>query len=115
VSSLIETIRDILRRAYGTPATQGLLALSPASTGVIVGGGVALLLLALFAQVAITAAQEVIAAWFPRLGLGDAGAGDIAADPGAVLYLRDLSAVLHAHPHAAYRAGAIPNGRARCW
>ncbi len=67
VGSLIETIREILRRAYGAPVPQSFLRHRLISTGVIVGA-VILLLLSLFAQVAITAAQEVIAAWFPRLG-----------------------------------------------
>src|SRR6218665_2455690 len=63
VSGLIETIRDILRRAYGTPATLAFWRYRLVSTGIIMVA-VILLLLSLFAQVAITAAQEVIAAWF---------------------------------------------------
>jgi membrane protein len=65
VTSLIETMRDILHRAYGTPATQAFWRYRLLSTGLIVGA-VVTLLLSLFAQVAITAAQEAIAAWFPR-------------------------------------------------
>ena len=65
VGSLIETIREILRRAYGTPVPQSFLRHRLISTGMIFGA-VILLLLSLFAQVSITAAQEVIAAWFPR-------------------------------------------------
>jgi len=66
VTSLIETVRDILHRAYGTPATQAFWRYRLLSTGLIVGA-VITLMLSLFAQVAISAAQEAIEAWFPRL------------------------------------------------
>ncbi|WP_374407109.1 YihY/virulence factor BrkB family protein [Pelagerythrobacter sp.] len=66
VSSLIETIRDILRRAYGTSATQAFWKYRLLSAGVIVSA-VVLLMLSLIAQVAIGAAQEVIDAYFPWL------------------------------------------------
>lgn len=65
VGSLIETIRDILRRAYGTRASQAFWRHRLISTGVIVVAVVALLF-SLFAQVAIGTAEQVIAAWFPR-------------------------------------------------
>ncbi|MFC0589757.1 YihY/virulence factor BrkB family protein [Novosphingobium aquiterrae] len=65
VGSLIETIRDILRRAYGTRQMHAFWRYRLASTGVIVVAVVAMLF-ALLAQVAIGAAQEVIGAWFPR-------------------------------------------------
>jgi membrane protein len=66
VGSLIETIRDILRRAYGTQPTHGFWRYRLFSTGLIVGA-VILLLVSLAAQVAIGTAQEVIDAWMPRL------------------------------------------------
>ncbi len=66
VGSLIETIRDILRRAYGTHATQAFWKYRVFSAGIIVGA-VLLLMLSLIAQVLIGAAQEVISAWLPRL------------------------------------------------
>jgi len=66
VSSLIETIRDILHRAYGTPATLAFWRYRLLSTGMIVAS-VVLLLIALFVQVAITTAEEVVATWFPAL------------------------------------------------
>jgi len=66
VSSLIETIRDILRRAYGTPPTGAFWKTRLFSAGLILGA-VVVLMLSLFAQVAIGAAQEVIAASFPQL------------------------------------------------
>ena len=66
VSSLVETIRDVLRRAYGTHATKAFWMYRLLSTGLIIGA-VILLLLSLIAQVLIGAAQEVIAAYFPDL------------------------------------------------
>ncbi|MEO5707329.1 MAG: YihY/virulence factor BrkB family protein [Alteraurantiacibacter sp.] len=66
VGSLIETIRDILRRAYGTQATRAFWQYRLLSTAIIIAA-VLLLILSLFAQVTITAAQTVIAAYFPQL------------------------------------------------
>ena len=63
--SLIETIRDILHRAYGTPATHAFWRYRLLSTGVIFAA-VTLLLLSLFVQVSIVAAEEIVAAWFPQ-------------------------------------------------
>jgi membrane protein len=65
VGSLIETIRDILRRAYGTHEALAYWRYRLISTGVIIVAVIALLF-ALLAQVAIGAAQEVIQAWYPR-------------------------------------------------
>ena len=67
VGSLIETIRDVLRRAYGTSWEHAFWRYRLASTGVIVAA-VVLLLISLGVQVMIGTAQEVIDAWFPRLG-----------------------------------------------
>jgi membrane protein len=58
VSSLIETIRDIMRRAFWKTRLS--------SAGLILGA-VVVLMLSLFAQVAIGTAQEVIGAYFPQL------------------------------------------------
>jgi membrane protein len=66
VGSLVETIRDILRRAYGTQPTKAYWKYRLASTGIIVGS-VLLLMLSLIAQLIITTAQEVIGAYFPEL------------------------------------------------
>ena len=65
-SSLLETIRDILHRAYGTPQVQAFWRYRLLSTGVIFVA-VVVLMVSLFAQVAIVAAEQAIAAWFPRL------------------------------------------------
>ena len=66
VGSLIETIRDLLRRSYGTEATQAFWLYRLASTAMIIGA-VILLMFSLIAQVAIGAAQQVIDAYFPPL------------------------------------------------
>lgn len=67
VSSLIETIRDILRRAYGTRYPGAFWRYRLGSIGLILGA-VVLLMLSLFAQVAIGTAQVVIIEAFPQLG-----------------------------------------------
>ncbi len=66
VGSLIETIRDILRRAYGTRATQAFWKYRLLSTGITVGA-VVLVMLSLIAQVLIGTAQQVIETYMPRL------------------------------------------------
>ncbi len=66
VGSLIETIRDILRRAYGTHATHAFWKYRLFSSGVILAA-VFLLMLSLIAQFLIGTAQEVIEAYFPQL------------------------------------------------
>lgn len=66
VGSLIETIRDILRRAYGTRPTHAFWRYRLLSTGIIIAAVVALLV-ALIAQVMIGAVEQAILAWFPRL------------------------------------------------
>jgi len=66
VSSLIETIRDILRRAYGTTARHAFWKYRLLSAGLILGAMV-LLMASLFAQVAIGTAQQVIDARLPQL------------------------------------------------
>ncbi len=72
VSSLIETIRDILRRAYGTKATKAFWQYRLFSAGVSFGA-VVLLMISLLAQVLIGTAQEVIDAYLPWLSdlIGD--------------------------------------------
>lgn len=67
VSSLVETIRDILRRAYGTKSTASFWWTRLLSAGLILGA-VVLLMLSLFAQVLIGGAQEVIMVVVPQLG-----------------------------------------------
>lgn len=72
VGSLVETIRDVLRRAYGTSLAHAFWRRRLISTGAILGAMIALQF-ALFAQVLIGAAQQIVDARFPRLhGLADA-------------------------------------------
>ncbi len=66
VGSLIETIRDILRRAYGTEATQAFWKYRLFSTGITMLA-VVMLILSLIAQVLIGTAQQVIDAYIPWL------------------------------------------------
>ncbi|MEB3416282.1 YihY/virulence factor BrkB family protein [Alteriqipengyuania sp. WL0013] len=66
VGSLIETIRDILRRAYGTEATLSFWRYRLISSGVIVGA-VILLMVSLLLQVMIGAISEAVASTSPWL------------------------------------------------
>jgi membrane protein len=104
--SLIETIRDILRRAYGTREAYAFWRYRLISSGVTVGAVVALLF-ALLAQVALGAAQEVVAAWFPRL---DSLAGTLFTSsfvPAAVIYMA-LYVLFFTLTPTAYRAHPYP-------
>ena len=67
VSSLVETIRDILRRAYQTKTGRSFWQKRLVSAGLIIGA-VVVLMLSLFAQVLIGGALEVIQAVLPQLG-----------------------------------------------
>jgi membrane protein len=106
VSSLVETIRDILHRAYGTPATLAFWRYRLLSTAFIVGA-VVLLLLALFAQVAITAAQEVISAWFPGLEQWTVALTTSRLVPAAILFASIYALFLSLTPRA-YRSRHYP-------
>ena len=66
VGSLVETIRDILRRAYGTKPAHAFWRYRLISTGMIVAAVIALLF-ALLAQVFIGTAQQVVEARYPWL------------------------------------------------
>ncbi|WP_313792118.1 YihY/virulence factor BrkB family protein [Novosphingobium cyanobacteriorum] len=66
VGSLVETMRDILRRAYGTPWTHAFWRYRLMSTGLIVAS-VVLILISIGAQVLIGAVQEAIFAFAPQL------------------------------------------------
>ena len=66
VGSLIETIRDILRRAYGTRMTKAFWKYRLFSAGIIIAA-VVLLMLSLITQFVIGTAQQVIEAYFPTL------------------------------------------------
>ena len=64
VGSFIETIRDILRRAYGTPYSRGFLHYRLGSIGIIVAS-VILALTAFSMQVLLTAAEEFVSRLLP--------------------------------------------------
>jgi len=66
-ASLVETIRDILRRSYGTQPSQPFWKYRIGSIGII-AGAVLLLIFSLVAQVTIAAVQNVILENFPDLG-----------------------------------------------
>ena len=66
VGSLIETIRDLLRRAYGTKPTRAFWFYRLVSTGFVIIA-VVVLLVSLLSQVLIGAAEEAIAAYAPHL------------------------------------------------
>ena len=106
VGSLIETIRDILRRAYGTEPAVAFWRYRLFTTGIIVIA-VLLIMLSLFVQVAIGAAQEVIAAYLPGLEnvLSDLALSRIA--PAFVLF-GSLYMLFYALTPSHYRARRYP-------
>jgi membrane protein len=106
VGSLVETIRDILRRAYGTRATQAFWKYRLISTGLIVGA-VILTMLSLILQVMIGAAQEVIQAWLPQLVDWIDGLALSRVVPALALYLSLYLLFLSLTP-AAYRKRRYP-------
>ena len=106
VGSLIETIRDILRRAYGTAPAQAFWRHRLISTGVIVVAVVALLI-SLFAQVAIGTAEQVIEAWFPRALGWTTTLATSRVIPALVLY-GALYALFYTLAPTAYRARRYP-------
>ena len=67
VGSLVETIRDILRRAYGTRPTLAFWRYRLISSGFILGA-VIVLIMSLFASFLIESALQVISTWLPQLG-----------------------------------------------
>jgi membrane protein len=106
VGSLIETIRDILRRAYGTRPTQAFWWYRLLSSGLIVAA-VFLVMLSLIAQVLIGAAQEVISAWLPQAGawIGRLTASRIVP---AFVLLGSLYLLFYSLTPAAYRHRRYP-------
>ena len=106
VGSLIETFRDILRRAYGTQATQAFWRYRLLSTGVIIAA-VVLLLFSLLAQLALSAAQDLMAAWLPY----EMNSGSVLLIsrivPAIVLYCSLFLLFLSLTP-SAYRGGNCP-------
>jgi membrane protein len=106
VGSLIETIRDILRRAYGTSSATAFWRYRLISSAVIVVAVVALLF-SLFAQVAIGAAEQVIAAWFPRFANWTDTLVASRLVPAAILFV-SLYLLFYTLTPTAYRARRYP-------
>lgn len=106
VGSLIETIRDILRRAYGTQPTHAFWKYRVFSTGIIVAA-VILLILSLIAQVIIVAAQAVIAAYIPQLDEVVSALSLSRAVPAVGLFF-SLYLLFYTLTPAAYRARRYP-------
>jgi membrane protein len=106
VGSLIETIRDILRRAYGTQHAYAFWRHRFVSTAVTVAAVIALLF-ALFAQVAMATAQAVIEARFPRLSDWVATLETSQLIPAAVLFL-SLYVLFYLLTPSAYRPRRYP-------
>ncbi|MEO6388250.1 MAG: YihY/virulence factor BrkB family protein [Croceibacterium sp.] len=106
VGSLVETIRDILRRAYGTRATQAFWKYRLFSTGIILAA-VVLLMLSLIAQFLIGTAQEVIDTWIPQLGAFISRLALSRIVPALGLYL-SLYLLFYTLTPAAYRKRRYP-------
>jgi membrane protein len=106
ITSLIETIRDILHRAYGTPATHAFWRYRLLSSGLIFLAMVALIF-SLLAQVAITAVQEAIAAWFPAAEEFTTILTTSRLIPAGVIYL-SIYVLFYSLTPQAYRDKAYP-------
>lgn len=106
VTSLMETIRDILRRAYGTQPTHVFWKSRLLSAGFILGA-VILLMVSLFAQVVIGTTQQVIEAFFPQLVDRVAQLRLTRIAPAVVLFGSLYMLFLSLTPHA-YRARRYP-------
>ena len=81
VGSLVETIRDILRRSYGTQSTQAFWRYRLISTGVILAA-VVMLIAGLIAQVMLGSAQALIDSNAPQFAEALHGLGLMRAVPG---------------------------------
>ncbi len=106
VGSLVETLRDVLRRAYGTQPSLAFWRYRLTSSAIIVVAVVALLV-ALLAQVLIGAIEQAIYAWFPRL---DPMVGEITLSrliPAGVLYV-SLYLLFYSLTPSAYRKRRYP-------
>lgn len=106
VGSLIETIREILRRAYGTRATRAAWINRLASSGIIIGA-VILLMASLIAQVLIGAAQQVIYAYLPWLDQAQAQLS-LSRMVTAVMLFATLWVLFYSLTPLAYRSRRYP-------
>ena len=106
VSSLIETIRDILHRAYGVPKKSAIWRYRLFSVAMIVAA-VVLLLLSLYAEVGITAARELIDTAIPRWAYMQGGLSLSRTISAGVLFA-SIYLLLFALTPSAYRRGNYP-------
>ncbi len=106
VGSLIETLRDLLRRAYGTQLEAAYWRYRLASTALVLGA-MLLLLLSFGAQMALTAAQEVIETWMPQLAGWLTGLSLSKFIPAGGLFL-SLYLLFYALTPGAYRKRRYP-------
>jgi membrane protein len=106
VGSLVETIRDVLRRAYGTKATHAFWRYRLSSTAFIFAA-VVLLMMSLLVQVAIGAVEQAIHAWVPEL---DPAFGELAMTrliPALVLF-GSLYLLFYSLTPGRYRGNGYP-------
>ncbi len=106
LSSLIESIRDVLRRAYDTTSAYPYWQTRLFSIGLIMLA-VFLMMLSLFAQVAIGAIEEMVASWAPQFAEGLANIGFPRLLPALGLFLSLLLLFLSLTP-SSYRGRAFP-------
>jgi len=106
VGSLIETIRDILRRAYGTHWEHAFWRYRLASTAVVLVAVVALIV-SLGIQVMLGAVQQAMEAWTPQLADAIASLSLARYIPGVMLYASLYLLFLSLTP-SAYRDRCYP-------
>lgn len=106
VSSLVETIRDILRRAYGTQPTRAFWKYRLISTGFTLAA-IVLLVVALFAQVVIGASEQIIQARFPEL-VGSVAELRLSQLVPALVLFGSLYVLFYTLTPTAYRARRYP-------
>ena len=106
VSSLIETIRDILYRAYRVRLTGSFWRYRLFSAGMIVGL-VVLMLILLIGQIVMGTAQEVMLAYFPRI---DAIADQLSVSRAiaALAFFVTMQLLFHSLAPRAYRKSMYP-------
>jgi len=106
ISGFIETIREIIRKGYGTTASQSLWRYRVGAILLIVGA-VLLMLVAFAAQVVLTGVEQAVQQWLPfaAQAQGILGIGRIV--PAGVLMLA-LYGVFYALTPARFRRGSCP-------
>jgi membrane protein len=105
-ASLIETIRDILHRAYGTQPTRTFWRYRLASTGMILLS-VLMLLVSLSGQVLIASIQQVLFALFPLIDTPRSALLFSQALTATTLYV-SIFALFHSLTPSAYRKPIYP-------